>query len=238
MKVATMANGTVASTPPDGPGRARILVVDNYDSFVFTIVGYLQQLGADCEVVRNDAVSPADGAGFDGVLVSPGPGTPQDAGVSIAMIAACAERNQPMLGVCLGHQALGVLCGATVGRAPELLHGKTSMVYHDGTGVLSGLRSPFTATRYHSLTIDPATVTAELIVTGRTQSGVIMAVRHRTLPLQGVQFHPESVLTHGGHRLFANWLETCGLAGAVSRSDGLSPLVHDAAGVARIAAVT
>ncbi len=216
----------------------RILVVDNYDSFVFTIVGYLQQLGADCEVVRNDALTPADGADFDGVLVSPGPGAPRDAGVSIAMIAACAEREQPMLGVCLGHQALGVVCGATVSRAPELLHGKTSAVNHDGSGVLHGLPSPFTATRYHSLAIDPGTLTDDLIATAYTDSGVIMAVRHRSLPLEGVQFHPESVLTQGGHRLFANWLQTCGLADAVVRSEGLSPLVHDVTGVAGMAAAT
>jgi para-aminobenzoate synthetase component 2 len=222
-------------------GKARsphILVVDNYDSFVFTIVGYLQQLGADCEVVRNDAVAPEDGADFDGVLVSPGPGTPEDAGVSMAMISACAEREQPMLGVCLGHQALGVVFGATVNRAPELLHGKTSMVGHDGTGVLRGLSSPFIATRYHSLTIDPSTVTDDLVVSARTESGVIMAVRHRTLPLEGVQFHPESVLTQGGHRLLANWLQTCGFPEAVARSEGLSPLVHDVAGVARMVAAT
>jgi len=227
-----------SSHPPKDPGSPRILVVDNYDSFVFTIVGYLQEIGADCEVVRNDAISPSDGADFDGVLVSPGPGTPQDAGVSIAMISACAERHQPMLGVCLGHQALGVVFGATVNRAPELLHGKTSMVHHDGSGVLRGLPSPFTATRYHSLTIDPATITGDLITTARTGSGVIMAVRHRTLPLEGVQFHPESVLTQGGHRLFANWLQTCGMVDAVSRSEGLSPLVHDANGVAGMLATT
>ena len=161
----------------------RILVVDNYDSFVFTIVGYLQQLGAETTVVRNDAISAKDGADFDGVLVSPGPGTPEDAGVSMAMIEACGERNQPMLGVCLGHQALGVVTGCTVGRAPELLHGKTSRVHHDGTGVLEGLDDPFTATRYHSLTIDPATVTDELVVNGRTESGIIMAAHHRDLPL-------------------------------------------------------
>lgn len=219
---------TAESTPRQSAHIPHILVVDNYDSFVFTIVGYLQQIGADCEVVRNDAISPADGADFDGVLVSPGPGMPQDAGVSIAMISACAERNQPMLGVCLGHQALGVVFGAAVNRAPELLHGKTSMVYHDGTGVLQGLPSPFIATRYHSLTIDPATLTDDLTPTAHSDSGVIMAVRHRNLPLEGVQFHPESVLTQGGHRLFANWLQTCGLVNAVSRSEGLSPLVHDA----------
>lgn len=205
-----------------------VLVVDNYDSFVFTIVGYLQQLGAECTVVRNDAIAPDEAAGYDGVLVSPGPGTPEEAGVSMAMIEACAERAQPMLGVCLGHQALGVVFGATVGRAPELLHGKTSDVLHDGTGVLEGLASPFTATRYHSLTIDPETLTDELVPHGHTESGIIMAVRHRELPLHGVQFHPESVLTQGGHRLLANWLEECGDTGAVARSAGLSPLVHSA----------
>jgi para-aminobenzoate synthetase component 2 len=214
----------------------RILVVDNYDSFVFTIVGYLQQLGAECEVVRNDAVAVADGADFDGVLVSPGPGTPEEAGVSLAMIEGCAERGQPMLGVCLGHQALGVACGATVGRAPELLHGKTSQVVHDGSGVLEGLASPFTATRYHSLTIDPATLPPELVPNGRTGSGVVMAVRHRDLPLHGVQFHPESVLTEGGHRILANWLVLCGMPDAVAHSAGLSPLVRDAEGVARAVA--
>lgn len=212
----------------------RILVVDNYDSFVFTIVGYLQQLGAECEVVRNDAVTPDEAAGYDGVLVSPGPGTPEEAGVSMAMIGACADRSQPMLGVCLGHQALGVVFGATVCRAPELLHGKTSKVSHDGTGVLQGLPSPFTATRYHSLTIDPPTLPGELLANGHSESGVIMAVRHASLPLHGVQFHPESVLTEGGHRILANWLVLCGMRDAVQRSAGLSPLVRDAEGVARM----
>ena len=207
----------------------RILVVDNYDSFVFTIVGYLQQLGAQCEVVRNDVVSAADGADFDGVLVSPGPGTPEEAGVSVAMIAACAERAQPMLGVCLGHQALGVVMGAAVGRAPELLHGKTSQIHHDGSGVLDGLATPFTATRYHSLTIDPATRPEELLANGHTNTGIIMAVRHANLPLHGVQFHPESVLTQGGHRILANWLQLCGMPDAVARSVGLSPVVHEVA---------
>ena len=208
----------------------RILVVDNYDSFVFTIVGYLQQLGADCTVVRNDAVTAADGAAYDGVLISPGPGTPEEAGVSMAMIEACAERSQPMLGVCLGHQALGVVLGGVVDRAPELLHGKTSQVHHEGAGVLEGLPSPFTATRYHSLTIEPSSVPDELEVTGHTDTGVIMAVQHRTLPLHGVQFHPESVLTQGGHRMLATWLRICGDEGAVERSRGLAPLVHRTAG--------
>ncbi|NYF98214.1 aminodeoxychorismate/anthranilate synthase component II [Janibacter cremeus] len=215
---------------------SQILVVDNYDSFVFTIVGYLQQLGAETTVVRNDAISPADGADFDGVLVSPGPGIPEEAGVSTAMIEACAERAQPMLGVCLGHQALGIVLGARVGRAPELLHGKTSRVLHDEDGVLAGLPSPFTATRYHSLTVDPASVPDELVPNGHTESGVIMAARHRSLPLHGVQFHPESVLTEGGHRILANWLAITGASGAVARSDGMSPLVRDAEGVARVVA--
>jgi len=222
-----VGSGADAPDAPDAPDAAavRILVVDNYDSFVFTIVGYLQQLGAQCEVVRNDALSPSDAADFDGVLVSPGPGTPEGAGVSMAVIEACAERRQPMLGVCLGHQALGVVMGASVGRAPELLHGKTSLVHHDGSGVLEGLPAPFTATRYHSLTIDPDTVGGDLVVNARTASGVIMAVRHAELPLHGVQFHPESVLTVGGHRILANWLLGCGLADALERSVGLGPLV-------------
>jgi para-aminobenzoate synthetase component II len=204
----------------------RVLVVDNYDSFVYTIAGYLAQLGAECDVVRNDAVTPAEAASYDGVLLSPGPGTPEDAGVCVEMVLACAARRQPMLGVCLGHQALGVAYGAVVSQAPELLHGKTSQVEHSGLGVLAGLARPFTATRYHSLAIDPATVPAELEVTGATAGGVVMAVRHRELPLEGVQFHPESVLTEGGHRLLANWLVTCGDAGAVERSRGMAPLVR------------
>nr|WP_218884438.1 aminodeoxychorismate/anthranilate synthase component II [Allobranchiibius huperziae] len=202
------------------------MVVDNYDSFVFTIVGYLEQLGADCTVVRNDEVAASDGGGYDGVLISPGPGTPEGAGVSMAMIQACADRGQPMLGVCLGHQALGAVYGATVDRAPELLHGKTSQVRHDGTGVMEGLPSPLRATRYHSLTIEPSTIPAELVVNGSTDSGIVMAVRHRTLPLHGIQFHPESVLTQGGHRMLANWLQVAGMPDAVARSAGLAPLVQ------------
>ncbi len=205
--------------------KPRILVVDNYDSFVYTIVGYLEQLGAECRVVRNDAIEASEAAHSDGVLVSPGPGTPEEAGISMAVIEECARTQTPMFGVCLGHQALGVVFGATVGRAPELLHGKTSLVHHDGTGVLQGLPTPFTATRYHSLTIDPATLPDVLVETGHTESGIVMAVRHRDLPLHGVQFHPESVLTEGGHRMLANFLAECGDAEAVARSAGLSPLV-------------
>jgi para-aminobenzoate synthetase component 2 len=189
----------------------RILVVDNYDSFVYNLVQYLAQLGAEVDVRRNDAVEPAELASLDvdGVLISPGPGTPQDAGVSMAMVAACAEAGVPLFGVCLGHQAIGAVFGAIVERAPELLHGKTSDVSHDGSGVLSGLPSPFTATRYHSLAIRPSSLPDELEVTGQTESGIVMAVRHRTLPIEGVQFHPESVLTQGGHRMMANWLARC-----------------------------
>ncbi|MDC5698607.1 aminodeoxychorismate/anthranilate synthase component II [Intrasporangium calvum] len=215
------------SVPATTPTRAatRVLVVDNYDSFVYTIVGYLEQLGADCHVVRNDAIDPGAAADYDGVLVSPGPGTPEEAGISMAVIEECARTRTPMFGVCLGHQALAVVFGATVDRAPELLHGKTSLVHHDGTGVLEGLPSPFTATRYHSLTVDPETLPDELVATGHTDSGIVMALRHVELPLHGVQFHPESVLTEGGHRMLANFLAECGDEGAVARSVGLSPLV-------------
>ena len=192
----------------------KILVVDNYDSFVYNLVQYLGQLGAEVLVRRNDAVSPAelDDLGVGGVLVSPGPGTPSDAGQSMAMVTACAERALPLFGVCLGHQAIGEVFGAPVHRAPELLHGKTSQVVHDGTGVLAGLPSPFTATRYHSLAVSEDELPPEIVVTGRTASGVVMALRHGSLPIDGVQFHPESVLTQGGHRMVANWLRSCGAA--------------------------
>jgi para-aminobenzoate synthetase component 2 len=191
---------------------ARVLVVDNYDSFVYNLVQYLGQLGADVVVRRNDAVTPddLDGLRVDGVLISPGPGVPQDAGASMAFVTACAERQLPLFGVCLGHQAIGAVFGSPVVRAPELLHGKTSLVEHDGTGVLAGLPSPFVATRYHSLAVEESALPPEIIVTGRTASGVVMALRHATLPIDGVQFHPESVLTQGGHRMVANWLRRCG----------------------------
>jgi para-aminobenzoate synthetase component II len=204
----------------------KVLVVDNYDSFVYTIADYLAQLGAVCDVRRNDDVTTQEAAAYDGVLLSPGPGTPEDAGVCMEMVRACADRAQPMLGVCLGHQALGAAYGGVVSRAPELLHGKTSEVLHDGEGVLAGLSSPFTATRYHSLAVERDSVPDELEVTAHTASGIVMALRHRTQPLEGVQFHPESVLTQGGHRLLANWLAVCGDSDAVSRSAGLAPLVR------------
>src|SRR5436309_4712179 len=199
----------------------RILVVDNYDSFVFNLVQYLGQLGVEADVWRNDdarlSEENAVAGQFDGVLLSPGPGTPERAGASIGLVRACAAERTPLLGVCLGHQAIGVAFGATVDRAPELLHGKTSSVYHTNAGVLLGLPDPFTATRYHSLTILPETLPADLEVTARTESGVIMGVRHAELPIHGVQFHPESILTEGGHRMLANWLADCGQV----RDDGL-----------------
>ena len=202
----------------------RILVVDNYDSFVFNLVQYLAQLGAECTVRRNDEVAPRDARSYDGVLLSPGPGTPERAGVCVDLVRECAG-TVPVLGVCLGHQAIAVAYGGVVERAPELLHGKTSAVLHEGAGVLAGLPSPFTATRYHSRTVRPGTLPPELEVTGRTEGGVVMALRHRDLPVEGVQFHPESVLTEGGHRMLANWLATCGDAEAPARSRGLAPVV-------------
>ena len=188
----------------------RVLVVDNYDSFVYNLVQYLAQLGVECVVRRNDAVELDEIAEVGGVLVSPGPSTPDKAGRSMDVIRHCADNGVPVFGVCLGHQAIGAVWGGTVDLAPELLHGKTSVVHHNGGGVLKGVPSPFTATRYHSLTVLPDTIPAEFEVTGRTESGVVMAMRHRELPVEGVQFHPESVLTDGGHRMLANWLAVCG----------------------------
>lgn len=208
----------------------RILVVDNYDSFVFNLVQYLYQLGAECEVVRNDEVSLAHARdGFGGVLLSPGPGTPEQAGVCVEMVRHCAGTGIPVFGVCLGMQSMAVAYGGVVGRAPELLHGKTSPVRHDGTGVFAGLPSPFTATRYHSLAAEPRSLPDELEVTARTDDGTIMGVRHRDLPVEGVQFHPESVLTEHGHLMLANWLAVCGDTAAVGRSAGLAPVVGKAA---------
>jgi para-aminobenzoate synthetase component 2 len=209
-------------------GKTRILVVDNYDSFVFNLVQYLQQLGADCTVLRNDEVQASAASDYDGVLISPGPGTPEEAGVSIVMIEYCAEHSIPLFGVCLGHQAIGVAFGATVSRAPELLHGKTSQVHHTGVGVFKSLPNPFTATRYHSLAVEPATIGKDLEVTGKTESGVVMSMRHKTLPIEGVQFHPESVLTEHGHLMLANWLTQCGDKGALAKSVGLAPVLGKA----------
>jgi para-aminobenzoate synthetase component 2 len=202
----------------------RVLVVDNYDSFVFNLVQYLAQLGAECTVRRNDEVGPGEARAYDGVLLSPGPGTPERAGVCVDLVRECAG-SVPVLGVCLGHQAVAVAYGGVVERAPELLHGKTSEVLHEGRGVLAGLPSPFTATRYHSLAVRPDSLPGELEVTGRTESGVVMAPRHRDVAVEGVQFHPESVLTEGGHRMLASWLVTCGDPAAAERAAGLAPVV-------------
>ena len=213
----------------------RVLVVDNYDSFVFNLVQYLGQLGVVAEVWRNDddrlgtdEQIAAVAEDFDAVLLSPGPGTPERAGASIPLVRACAAAATPLLGVCLGHQAIGVAFGGTVDRAPELLHGKTSTVYHQNVGVLHGLPDPFTATRYHSLTILPETVPASLEVTAQTRGGVIMGVRHRELPIHGVQFHPESILTEGGHRMLANWLGYAGEAPSENLVHRLETEVADA----------
>jgi para-aminobenzoate synthetase component 2 len=203
----------------------RILVVDNYDSFVFNIVQYLAQLGAECTVLRNDEVGVEDADDFDGVLISPGPGIPEKAGISVELVKHCATTKKPLLGVCLGHQAIAVAFGATVSRAPELLHGKTSLIYHRGQGVLHGLSDPFTATRYHSLAVESDSLPAELEITGSTEAGIVMAIKHQVLPIEGVQFHPESVLTEGGHRLLANWLAQCGDENAIANSESLSPVV-------------
>ena len=184
----------------------KILVVDNYDSFVFNLVQYLQQLGAEVVVKRNDEVNAESINGFDGVLLSPGPGTPEDAGACIEIVNAAIEKQKPLLGVCLGHQAIGAALGGKVSRAPELLHGKTSQVQHKNEGVFKDLKSPFRATRYHSLAIETPSVPEELLVTATTDTGVIMGVKHKSAPIEGVQFHPESILTEEGLQLLSNWL--------------------------------
>jgi len=205
----------------------RILVVDNHDSFVHTLVGYLHELGADTDLVESDDIALAAASevleAYQGVIVSPGPGTPEHAGASIAVVRAAAGRGIPLLGVCLGHQAIAVAFGAQVGHASELMHGITSLVHHDDSALYSGLPDPFAATRYHSLAIVPESLPDALVVSSRTDSDVIMGVRHRSLPIEGVQFHPESVLTEGGYRLLGNWLETVGVPDAAARGARLSP---------------
>ena len=206
-----------------------ILVVDNYDSFVYTLNGYLHQLGATTDVIRNDDVAPEDVAEliarYDGILVSPGPGTPADAGVSIAMVTEAVAQQIPLLGVCLGHQAIAEAFGATVAHAEELMHGKTSQVTHDDSTLFGGVPEKFQATRYHSLAVVDGTVPQELVVTARTTGGVIMGLNHQSAPVYGVQFHPESVLTEGGYTMLGNWLEVTGLAGAAKAARSISPRV-------------
>lgn len=204
-----------------------ILVVDNYDSFVYTLNGYLHQLGATTDVIRNDDVAVSDVAAlvakYDGILVSPGPGTPAEAGISIQVVKEAVEASVPLLGVCLGHQAIAEAFGATVAHAEELMHGKTSQVVHDDSTLFVGVPDSFTATRYHSLAVVDDTVPDALVVTARTEGGVIMGLNHRSAPVFGVQFHPESVLTEGGYTMVANWLEVTGLVGAAEAAKSLSP---------------
>jgi len=191
------------------PGVAtRVLVLDNYDSFVYNLVQYLGELGADPVVVRNDAASPDElvALGADALLVSPGPGRPAEAGTSSAAIARFAEAGRPVLGVCLGHQCIGELYGGEVVPAPELVHGRTSLIHHDGRGVFAGLPEPLEATRYHSLVVAARSVPGCLEVSARTGDGLVMGLRHRQLPVEGVQFHPESILTSAGRDLLANFL--------------------------------
>ena len=213
----------------------KILVLDNYDSFVYTLNGYLQQLGAETEVLRNDIVTEAELpdllAKYDAVLLSPGPGTPAAAGLSIPTVRLALQTGKPIFGVCLGHQAIAEAMGATVTSAEELMHGKTSEVQHDNSLVFKDVPQPFVATRYHSLAVVDSTAPDDLIVTARTipgensKGGVIMALQHKTLPIYGVQYHPESVLTEGGYQMLGNWLESIGLKGAAERAKSLSPLV-------------
>jgi para-aminobenzoate synthetase component 2 len=208
----------------------KILVLDNYDSFVYTLNGYLQQLGATTEVLRNDVVSEAELpdllAKYDAVLISPGPGTPADAGLSVPTVKLALKSGQPIFGVCLGHQAIAEAMGATVTSAEELMHGKTSQVFHDGSLIYRDVPEPFTATRYHSLAVVAGTVPDDLVVTSKTAGGVIMGLQHKELPIYGVQFHPESVLTQGGYQMLGNWLESIGLKGAADKAKTLSPLVN------------
>jgi para-aminobenzoate synthetase component 2 len=208
----------------------KILVLDNYDSFVYTLNGYLQQLGAETEVLRNDSVSESDLPNllsqYDAVLISPGPGTPASAGLSIPTVRFALDNDFPVFGVCLGHQAIAEAMGATVASAPELMHGKTSQVQHTGGTVLQGLPQGFRATRYHSLAVVRETLPEELEVTGETESGIVMSLQHKSKPIYGVQFHPESVMTEGGYLMLANWLETLGVSGAVEQAKKLSPRVE------------
>ena len=189
-------------------GPARVLLIDNYDSFTYNLYQYLCELGADVTVIRNDAITVEEARALapDVIVISPGPGTPRDAGVSVDLIRALGATT-PILGVCLGHQAIAEAYGGVVTRAPELMHGKASQIFHDGRGVFANLPSPFSAIRYHSLCAAPESVPESLEVTAQSESGVIMAVRHRQFPVEGVQFHPESILTEHGKELLRNFLE-------------------------------
>ena len=204
-------------------GTPRILVIDNYDSFVFNLVQYLAQLGADVTVKRNQNVTLEEAISYDGIVISPGPGTPQNAGACLEIVQGVNGRV-PIFGVCLGHQVIAEAFGGEIIRAPELLHGKTSQISHTGKSVMSTLPNNFTATRYHSLTLDPNTVPEVLEITGMSETGVIMGLSHKTLPIEGVQFHPESVLTEGGHEMLANWLTDCGFPEVRDKLPNIAPV--------------
>jgi len=207
----------------------KVLVVDNYDSFVYTLNGYLRQLGAETEVIRNDSIEVSEIgstlANYDAVLISPGPGNPASAGISIPIVTYALETNYPVLGVCLGHQAIAEAMGATVESAPELMHGKTSVVNHTESLLFKNLKQGFKATRYHSLAVTRETVPTDLKITGETESGIVMSLEHVSKPIHGVQFHPESVVTEGGYLMLGNWLESIGLIGAAEKARDMQPLI-------------
>jgi para-aminobenzoate synthetase component 2 len=208
-------------------GPKKILVIDNHDSFVFNIVQYLDELGAATLVVRNEEIAPDFCKDFGGVLISPGPGNPQSAGVSIAAVKYCDNENIPILGICLGLQVIGAAYGAKISSAPELLHGRTSEISHNGLDLFKDIPNNFIATRYHSLAIEPDSMPEDLQVTAKCSDGTIMGISHRKKNIVGVQFHPEAVLTQFGYELLANWLELCGDVGARNRAVGLSPLINN-----------
>jgi len=208
-------------------GPKKILVIDNHDSFVFNIVQYLDELGAATLVVKNEEIAPDFCKDFDGVLISPGPGNPQSAGVSIAAVKYCDNENIPILGICLGLQVIGAAYGAKISSAPELLHGRTSEISHNGLDLFNDIPNNFIATRYHSLAIEPDSMPEDLQVTAKCSDGTIMGISHRKKNIVGVQFHPEAVLTQFGYELLANWLELCGDVGARNRAVGLSPLINN-----------
>ena len=208
-------------------GGKKILVVDNHDSFVFNIAQYLDELGATTVVVKNDAIDPDFCKNFAGVVISPGPGNPQNAGVSIDAVKYCDDAGIPILGICLGLQVIGAAYGAKISSAPELLHGRTSEIAHNGTDLFQDIPNNFIATRYHSLAIEPDSIPEVLQVTATSSDGTVMGISHRTKNIVGVQFHPEAVLTEFGYELLANWLELCGDIGARKRAVGLNALINN-----------
>jgi para-aminobenzoate synthetase component 2 len=212
---------------PEFKEGKKILVIDNHDSFVFNIVQYLEELGANTKVVKNDEIAAEFCASFDGVVISPGPGNPQDAGVSIGVTQYCDRENIPVLGICLGLQIIGTTYGAKISRASELVHGRTSKISHNGENLFKDIPNNFSATRYHSLAIEADSIPEILKVTATCEDGTIMGISHNTKNITGVQFHPEAALTQFGYELLANWLELCGDLGARNRAVGLSVLIKN-----------